>query len=169
MIQQLAKLIKYLTIITLLIMVNNAWAEPKPDKDQPISIKSDNGDFNDKTGIAIYHGNVIMIQGSRHLTADKLIIERDSNGKINTMIAYGHKKLAKFRFQPDPAKPVGYSSAKVIKFFPNKDLMIFIGQAELQQNSDLIRGAYLVYHMDTGILNSKSKTNQRTTVIINNE
>lgn len=135
-----------------------------PDSEQPIKITSDTAEFDDKTGYAIHKGHVVLDQGSRHLTADTLIIKRNEDNKVYLMVAKG--KPAKFHAQPEPDKPIGYGEANTLKFYPIDDKIILIDNAELLQDKDQIKGPILTYHLNRRMLESAPKDGQRTTVII---
>ena len=134
------------------------------DADQPLTIESSIVEFDDQKGTAIYTKNVIADQGSRHLTADKLIIYRDKDNKIDLIIATGAP--AKFQSQSDQNKPIGFGEAETIKYFPKEDKMVLIDQAELEQNHDIIKGKVLTYFFQTGILQSEPSVEQRVTVTL---
>lgn len=156
-------IVKYwlLIILCLIIpLVSNAV----PDEEQPVNIQSDLATFDHATGIAIYTGNVLVDQGSRHLAADKLTIKRDNKNQIKIMIATGNP--ATFRSQADINKPVGSGKAKIIKYYPQTDTVDLLQNAELTQNGDTISGPVLKYNFASGQLKSKSTKNQRATFIL---
>jgi lipopolysaccharide export system protein LptA len=148
------------------LITSSAFAEdaPKADSEYPIKIQSNQAEFDDGKGTAIYTGDVIVDQGSRHLTAEKLTIYRGEDKKISSMIAIGNP--ARFQSQPNPQKPVGHGKAKTIKYYPNEDKADLIEDAELIQEGNTIQGPFLVYFFETGVLKSKNSSKQRTTVIL---
>lgn len=134
------------------------------DDDFPIEIKSDTADFDEKTGNATHRGHVVVDQGTRHLTADTLIIHRTPEGKLDKMIAYGTP--AQFHAYPAPGKPLLHGKSKTMRYFPYEDKIIFEEDAELTQDQKTIQGALITYFINTQILTSESNSNKRTTVII---
>lgn len=134
------------------------------DETLPIEIHSDSAEFDDKKGTAIYHGDVTMEQGSRQLTSDLLVIHRDTQGKIEMMIATGSP--AHFHAKSNPEKPPAFGHANTVKFFPKQDKILLIDNAELTQNADTIRGESLTYYLDTQVLSSEPIPGKRTTVIL---
>jgi lipopolysaccharide export system protein LptA len=137
---------------------------PVPDAEQPVNIQADNANLDNEKGIALYLGNVTVDQGSRHLSADKLTIHRDTNNKVKIMIATGNP--ATFHSQSDPQKPAGSGKAKTIKYYPQQNMVDLLGEAELTQDGDTIKGPILNYNFTTGNLNSKSTEAGRTTFIL---
>src|SRR5579872_509055 len=106
--------------------------------DQPISIQSDSAEFDDKKGTASYYGHVVMEQGNRRLTAETLIIKRDNEGKIESLVATG--KPAHFQAQPDLNKPIFLEHASIVQYYPKGDKIILIQNATLTQNEESIQG-----------------------------
>lgn len=142
-----------LTLITSVFAIEDA--------EQPIKIQANNAKFDNTTGIATYTGNVIVIQGSRHLAADKLLIQRGTDNSIKSITAIG--KPAKFHSQPDPTKPIKYGRANTIKYYPQQNKVNLLKNAELTQDGDTIRGPMISYNFATGDLKTKSSTKERTT------
>lgn len=134
------------------------------DSDQPVIINSDYAEFDDKNGLATYTSNVVTDQGSRHLTADTLVIQRGADNEISLITATGAP--AEFKAQPDLNKAMTYGKAKTIKYYPDEDKALFIENAELIQNDNIIKGQLLTYYFNTGLLISQSTQASRTTVIL---
>lgn len=139
----------------------------KSDSEYPMEILSNAAEFDDKKGKATYTGTVKAKQGSRRLSSDVLTIFRDKENKISKMIAKSKGKvLAKIKAQPNPKNPVGNGKAKVIEYYPNEDKALLIGNAELEQGGDIIKGERLEYFFEKDVLISKYIPNARTKVIL---
>jgi lipopolysaccharide export system protein LptA len=69
-----------LLLFLIVISCNICYAE---DAKQALNITSYTAEFDDKTGIAIYRGNVVAQQGSRCLESDTLTVYRGKDNKIN--------------------------------------------------------------------------------------
>ena len=59
------------------------------DRNSPIQIQSDRVSVEQMNQIAIYEGNVILIQGNHELRADKITIQQDKEGRLNVITAIG--------------------------------------------------------------------------------
>ncbi len=159
-------LLQYLCLISGICCLNNnlVAATPRPDSELPVQITAEHASFDHKLGVAIYLGNVQVYQGTRHLTANKLVIERDTSNRIKIMIATGNP--ATFSSQQNPTKPAGTGAAKVIKYYPQKDKVDLLYQAQLTQDGDTISGPRLSYNFVTEVLQGNSSPRERTTVIL---
>lgn len=138
--------------------------ETKKDDDYPIEITSDTADFDDKTGDATHRGNCVVTQGTRHLTADKIIIHRNPDGKFDQMTAFGNP--ARFHAFPEPGKPILEGKGKTLKYFPAEEKLILEEEAELSQAEHILQGPLITYYLSSRVLSSESGPKQRTTVII---
>ena len=56
-----------------LFSTEGTWAL-STDKDQPIEIEADTADLDNKKGVTIYRGNVVLIQGSVRMTGDIMTV-----------------------------------------------------------------------------------------------
>lgn len=130
-----------------------------------IIIQSDSAEFDDKKGTAKYYDHVVMDQGSRHLTSDRLTIERNQQGKIGLMVALGYP--AQFEEQKEASKSFGH--ANILKYYPNDEKIILLEDAELTQQEKTIRSEHLTYFLNSGLLTAAPKPGSRTTIIIPRE
>lgn len=158
----MTKLIQFILQISLICSACSICLAV-PETKEPIEIQSKTANFDQKSGIATYTGNVVVIQGARTLHADNLKIQRDANNKINVMTATGNP--AKFKSNANPAKP-GAGEAKIIKYYPQHEKVELLNNASLTQNGDTIHGSKLTYNLLTEELKSDSNQTERTTVIL---
>ncbi|PCI38678.1 MAG: lipopolysaccharide transport periplasmic protein LptA [Thiotrichales bacterium] len=142
---------KLLILITFIIYTSLAVAGGGGG---PITITAKSNNFNHKNGSTTYHGDVNFTQDDLLLKSNKLNIEQDNSGKITEITAHG---------TPATLKDIG--SATIIKFYPEQEKIIFIGNAILYNNGNIITGAHITYFIDTGILIAKSIKNSRTKII----
>jgi len=66
----------------------------KSDRDQPAQIEADETEIDFKTGIRTLTRNVIVIQGTLRIKADKLVATYDKKGQLVKAVANG--SLARF-------------------------------------------------------------------------
>ena len=72
------------------------------DRNQPIHLEASRGQLDQKTGISVYEGNVVITQGSMRLTADTVTIYVKDNN-FQRMEATGAP--ANLRYRPTADKP----------------------------------------------------------------
>ena len=102
------------------------------DKDQPIMVEADSMEVDDRKGLTIYQGNVVLDQGSIHMTADKVTIVQKT-GKADQVIAVGNP--VKFKQRPDGKDEDIKGSSKRLEYETDSELIYMIGNAELFTDS----------------------------------
>lgn len=127
------RLIESLLLTAALLAAGSAWAL-KSDKDQPINVHADHGDFkadpkNNADGVGIYTGHVVITQGSIVLTADKAILHVVNNDLASADVS---GNPATFVQQPDQGEPM-HGEAQEISYDAAKNEIDFITDARLSQ------------------------------------
>lgn len=138
------------------------------DAQQPIRIKADSAERNEKTGQTIYDGNVIIVQGSLQITADKVVIEGGASS-IKSIRATGNP--AHLQQQPRQDQSKIHARGDTIFYHLERKLVELIGEASLIQQGSTVSGERIDYfiadqvvkaHSDTG---SSNKTTRVEVVI----
>jgi len=124
----------------------------KSDRDQPAEIEADDIEFDFPKGIRTYTNNVLVIQGTLRLKADKLVgIYKD--GELVEATAWG--SLARFKQRPDDKPEDVEGWAKKIIVDQQANTLTLIGKAALKQGVDTARGETIIYNMATDKLQIK--------------
>ena len=122
------------------------------DRDQPAEIEADDIEFDFTTGKRIYLDNVLVVQGTLRLKADKVIAIYKGKD-LDTATAWG--SLARFKQRPDGKEHDVEGWAKKIIVDQKANTLTLIGQAALKQGPDTARGQTIVYNMATDTLKLK--------------
>jgi lipopolysaccharide transport protein LptA len=93
-----------------------------------------------------------------------LVVARDKNGKIESMIATGSPAHFYITSSPEKSELRGY--AKIIEFYPKQNKLFFLQNAELTQNNETIRSEKLTYFLSTHILLSNPVFGKKTTILL---
>lgn len=135
--------VKLIGLISGLLVVTPA-AGLSTDRDKPIEIEADAAELDDRTGITVYKGNVVVIQGSMHLYGSQLTILYNDDNTLKTATMVGQP--AKFRQMPDNASR-GEIDGKGIKieYLASQDRLILTEDAELTQSGKLFRAYKIEY------------------------
>lgn len=126
------------------------------DKDQPITIEADSAEMDDAQGTSIYHGNVVVVQGSIRMTGDKMTVYLTEDDELDTLIMEG--KPAHYQQLPDGKKVYDKAQAMRMEFYELKELVVLLNQAVFIQEDTRFSGN----RIDYDILNSKLKLRQAT-------
>jgi len=143
-----------LLITTLLAITGTSqcWALLS-DRDQPIDIKADQVEINEKKEVSEYVGNVHLKQGSLDIKADKITVYL-SNGRLTKIAISGNP--ATFKQQPEDNQDIVESSAQYMEYFAGKEHLVLKNNAKVVQGANHFSGDFIEY--DT--LNSTVKANK---------
>lgn len=154
---------KFFFPILLLIMPLVSNALPS-DKDQPAYISANTADLNQKSGVNVFSGNVVITQGSTKITANKITTYDNAVHKISKAIAIGTP--ATYETLPKKGDKLFEASAETIEYFPSKNQVVLIGNGKLQQGGSVLQSDYIVYNQLTGQLITKLYNKSRTTITL---
>jgi len=129
-------------LLMLLALPGLARALPE-DAQQPIQITADNARFDEKSGEALYRGNVQIVQGTLRVSGDTLTLKVDAQGNLQTARTLG--KQAHYEQKTDPAKGLVKADANEILFDNNTGVITLIGNSVLRQDSASFSGPRIVY------------------------
>lgn len=117
-----------LLALSLLLLCGSEVLALSTDKDQPIQVEADGMEVDEGKGITTYSGNVVVIQGSIRLTADKVYIFQ-SEGNTDRLEAVG--KPAYFQQRPDGKDEDVKGNSLRMEYDTNSELLDMIGDAVL--------------------------------------
>ncbi len=146
-----------LTLVAAL-MATQLWALPE-DRDKPIYISSDSADIDDAKGIAIYRGDVEMIQGSTKLTGDIITIY-SKDRKILRVVSEGKKQSAYYEELQSQEKGKLQAWGQTIDYDLAIEKIELIKKAKLVQQGNTFTGERIDYDQTRQIVNAHSKTRQ---------
>jgi len=122
------------------------------DRDQPADIEADDIEFDFKKGTRTYLHNVLVVQGTLRIKADKLVGVY-VNGELDNATAWG--SLARFKQRPDGKQHDVEGWAKKIIVNQKNNTLTLIGKAALKQGADTAQGDTIVYNMANDTLKLK--------------
>ncbi len=148
-----------LLFLSLLCLFSPKLLALSTDKFQDIEIEADTAEMDDIKGITIYRGNVIVIQGSIHMTGDKMTVYFDENGDMRLVIMVG--KPATYKQLPDDSQIYDEAESLQMEYYALKDYVILIDEALVTQEGLRFSGNRIEY--DTVLSQVKAKGNVNTT------
>lgn len=143
--------LQLLSLLVCSLLTLQAYAL-STDRDQPAEIEADDIEFDFQKGTRTYIDNVLVVQGTLRLKADKVIaVYKDKD--LDTATAWG--SLARFKQRPDGKDHDVEGWAKKIIVNQKANTLTLIGKAALKQGPDTARGETIVYNMATDTLSLK--------------
>ncbi|QEY61391.1 lipopolysaccharide transport periplasmic protein LptA [Metapseudomonas lalkuanensis] len=137
-----------------------AWALPT-DRDQPIRVQADSAELDDKQGVAVYRGNVVITQGTLKITGDTVTITQDTNGDIEVFTSVG--KPAYYEQKPAVDKQIVKAYGLTIQYFAANERIILLDQAKVVQEGNTFEGEKIVYDTQRQIVNAGRATGGNVT------
>lgn len=151
-----------LAILALLYTV--AAGALSSDKDQPIHIEADRADLDERRGISVYRGGVVMTRGTLRITGDEITLYvRDDT--VRKAVAVGTP--ATYRQRPDGREEDIRAEARRMEYHAEQNKVILLGGALLQQGGNMFRSERIEYDLARDVVNAGGGTgNERVRVII---
>ena len=137
-----------------------AWALPT-DREQPIRVQADSAELDDKQGVAVYRGNVVITQGTLKITGDTVTITQDANGDIEVFTSVG--KPAYYEQKPAVDKQIVKAYGLTIQYFAANERIILLDQAKVVQEGNTFEGEKIVYDTQRQIVNAGRATGTNVT------
>ena len=150
-------------LVGLLFVPFMAMALPT-DRQQPIQINSDTADIDNKKGVSVYRGDVVMTQGTTRITGDTVTIyTRDR--EVTKVIAQGSNARAyNARAYYEELQPgeqgIVQAWGNTIRYDVDSDQIELIKNAQLSQKGDTFKGEKIDYNLTLQTVNAKGTPNQ---------
>ncbi|MFZ0219205.1 MAG: lipopolysaccharide transport periplasmic protein LptA [Candidatus Aquirickettsiella sp.] len=156
----------YLLSIFILIISTlslSTYAHPK-DLTQTIYFETDTLSYNNETKLGIYQGHIKLTQGSGVLTADYATSYSDQKGQIVKVIASGNP--ARYRAFIFPNRPKLIATGNTIYYYPQKDWLAAVGNAEIVQGQNHVKGPRINYDFKKKTIGSPISKKGHTQILI---
>jgi lipopolysaccharide export system protein LptA len=118
----------------------------KADRDKPVHLEADNVTLDDINKLSVFQGNVLLVQGTLMMRADKIEVRQNGNG-LQSVLASG--RPVSFRQKREGVDEYIEGFANQIDFDNVKSLLTLSGDARLRKGDDEIRGNKITYDSKT--------------------
>lgn len=118
------------------------------DREQPIVIEAGAAEADNRAQVTVYHGDVVITQGTLRITGDTVWIHYDDSNSITKAISVG--KPAKFRQRPDDKEHDMTADADRMEYHADQDLILLLGNARYGEGDDKITAQRIVYDSRRG-------------------
>jgi lipopolysaccharide export system protein LptA len=134
----------------------------KADADRPLHIRAKNVDANEKTGVSVYRGNVVAIQGSFRLEAERLeVTMRD--GQVDRLRAWGQP--VRVRSCSDKGEELR-GRAQRAEYDGAKRRIDLYRDVELSRDADVVSGNVLHYSLDDETFSAEGDAGDQVTAVV---
>ncbi len=132
----------HILLCLLALFTSAAWALPE-DRNQPIRIQADTAELDERRGVAVYRGDVVITQGTLKITGHTVTITQNASGDVEVFTAQG--KPAYYEQQPAAGRPIVKAYGLTIQYFAENERIVLIDQARVVQEGNTFEGEKIVY------------------------
>lgn len=130
-----------------------AAAALSTDRDQPIEVTADFVEIDDKIGVAIYRGNVIVIQGSTHFTGHTLTLKYAPDQQLKEAFLEGSP--ATYRQRPDNEEEDIEGEALNMRYQTQEQLIHMSNKVKIVQRGQIYTGHHMTYDTARNVLKAR--------------
>lgn len=152
--------IKTIISISAAFYLTQAYALSS-DYQKPVNVVSKEQEFNLKTNIITFKGDVKATQGSIRINADHIEIKRDSKGQLEFVSAFGNP--VKFYQKLDDGKELE-SSSQILSYNPKSNNIRLTGNARISQGESNMEGEIIEYNIQTQTMKAKNGNTKNSRV-----
>ncbi|MBA1271933.1 lipopolysaccharide transport periplasmic protein LptA [Stutzerimonas azotifigens] len=145
------KPLSLLSLAAALLASTNLWALPE-DRNQPIRVQADSAELDDRQGVAVYRGDVVITQGSMKITGNTVTITQNQNGDVEVFTAVG--RPAYYEQKPAADKQIVQAYGLTIQYFASNERIVLLDQARVVQEGNTFEGEKIVYDTQRQIVNA---------------
>lgn len=143
-----------LLLALLLSATAPAVLAEKADSSKPIEVNADSAALDQKQGVNVFEGNVIITQGTLSLRAEKTVATRDAAGR-QKLVATGN--LVQFRQKLDGQSEYVDGRATRVDYDSSSNTVILTGKAVVTRGKDMVSGEIISYNTVTEVYQVKGQ------------
>lgn len=130
------------------------------DRRQPVQLDADTAELNNATGVGVYTGNVVLVQGTMRITADRMTVHTTPSGQVTRVIAVGEP--ATFRQLPEGETEYVDARAPRMEYRLEDPATIdLIGGARLTQGKNEFSGQTIHYDLARDVVTARRGEQER--------
>jgi len=140
-----------LAMIALALAAGHAAAE-KADRTKPIEINAASGTSDLANNIQTLEGNVVLVQGTMRITADRMKLKRDAQDHIFAELFANAGGQISFREKREGFSDFMEGTADRAEFDDKANTIKFFSRAKLKNGGDELSGEFIYYNSVTEVL-----------------
>jgi lipopolysaccharide export system protein LptA len=131
---------------SLFVALSSPVLAEKTDREKPVHLEADSVTLDDIKKVSVFEGNVLLIQGTLVLRADRVEARQDGDG-LQNVSARGNP--VSFRQKRDGVDEFIEGFASQAEYDSVQSVLRLIGDARLRKGGDEIRGSQITYDAKT--------------------
>jgi len=143
--------------VVLIMLPRPGFALPE-DSEQPIHIRADNAEIDNKSKKVIYRGSVQVDQGTLRVTANEMTVEYQDQ-KVIRIVATGNP--ARYKQQLEAEDDMVNADASTIIYYTQDERVDLKGTASLEQQGNTVTGDFIRYDIVAGKIDATAEGENR--------
>jgi lipopolysaccharide export system protein LptA len=135
-------------VATLGLSAAPVWAD-RSDRDKPVNLEANRITIDEGKKVQILEGNVVLVQGTLTIRAEKLVVTQDANGFQKGVAYSGAGRLATFRQKREGKDEYIDGEAERIEYDSKADKAELFDKAYIKSGLDEVQGQYISYDAKT--------------------
>lgn len=144
-------LIRFALMAVALLPAMFVYAE-QADRNKPITIEGDLVTLDQAKLVRTLEGNVILVQGTMRITAERIVVKEDAAGSMAAEAFGTPNKQIAFRQKREGAADFVEGSADRVEFDEQADTLQLFSRARLKSGANELTGEYIYYNSATEIV-----------------
>ncbi|MBC6413531.1 MAG: lipopolysaccharide transport periplasmic protein LptA [Chromatiales bacterium] len=153
-------MVKLRNIITAVLLLTTIAGGVIGQAKDALELEADSVSYNNRTGVAIYRGNVKISQGDITLEGDMVEVHTVDD-KVSKLIATANPSRLTRRDQQQTIA----AEAQRIEYKVQQGIVDFLGQVKIKEESKLLTGDYAIYDIEKKTVNMQKKKNRVRLII----
>lgn len=134
-----------LLLTGILALFSGVASADRDDGKKPMDFRSNSAHMDDLRKTYNYTGQVRMIQGTRQLTADKVVIKQDAAGLSKSVATGSAEKRAYIKQRENDGQGWMEGWGERIEYDDRTDKIFFFDQARIKTSRDEAKGDVIIY------------------------
>lgn len=156
------KRLLHLGCACLLLVASSGARARGSDAEQPIDIRARSVEANEKTGVSIYQGDVVMTQGSLRIEADRLEVTLRA-GQVQQARGWGNPVRVRTRTE---AGEELRARAQRLEYRARPRELDLYDNVELRRDGDLLTGSSVQYSLEQDSFVAKGGPKEQVHAVI---
>jgi lipopolysaccharide export system protein LptA len=140
-----------LSICAAMLIVCPAAMAEKADRTKPINIEAKRGTIDEANKVRTIEGDVILIQGTMRIAAERMVVKEDTTGNISAQAFGSTAGQITFRQKREGFSDFVDGVADRAEFDDKASTLKLFGRARLTSAGDVAEGEYIYFNTATEV------------------
>jgi lipopolysaccharide export system protein LptA len=140
-----------LSIFAAMLIVSPAAMAEKADRTKPINIEAKRGTIDEANKVRTIEGDVILIQGTMRIAAERMVVKEDATGNISAQAFGSAAGQITFRQKREGFSDFVDGVADRAEFDDKASTLKLFGRARLTSAGDVAEGEYIYFNTATEV------------------